>query len=403
MPAMPAGAKKLPCTNRTRMRQTAIIGIGQTPVREHWDFPIRGLAVKALRAAMQDAGAEAIEGLFVGNMLSGALAEQEHLGALIADYAGFPGIEAVKIEAACASGAAAVRQAVLAVASGHLEIAAAVGVEKLTEFSGKFSSKALATAADADYEASIGLSFAALNALMMQRYMYEYGYSKEDFAPFPITAHQNAQFNPNAMFRYPISKAQYLKAKPIADPVNLLDSSPICDGAAAIVIVPLENIRSFSGKAVKLSACEIATDTIGLDNRANPIFLSAAQKSARAAYKSAGVNPSDISLFEAHDAFSIITALSLEASGFAENGQAPRLAAEGKFYLSGSLPISTFGGLKGRGHPVGATGVYQLVEAAEQVRGSAPDALQLNDVRRAMTQNIGGSGATVVTSILEKL
>ena len=191
------------------MREVAIVGIGQTPVREHWDYPIRGLAVQALRKAMKDAGTNTIEGLFVGNMLSGALAEQEHLGALIADYAGFPGIEAVKVEAACASGAAALRQAVLAVASGHLDIAGAVGVEKLTEFSGKFSGKALATAADADYEASIGLSFAALNALMMRRYMYEYGYEKEDFAPFPMIAHHNAQFTPNAMFRYSITKEQY--------------------------------------------------------------------------------------------------------------------------------------------------------------------------------------------------
>ena len=385
------------------MRQTAIMGIGQTPVREHWDYPIRQLAVQALRSAIKDAGTKNIEGLFVGNMLSGALAEQEHLGALVADYAGFPGIEAVKIEAACASGAAAVRQAVLAVASGHLEVAAAVGVEKLTEFSGKFSSKALATAADADYEASIGLSFAALNALMMQRYMYEYGYSKEDFAPFPILAHQNAQYNPNAMFQYPITKAQYLKAKPIADPINLLDSSPISDGAAALIIVPLENIQSFAGKAVKISACEIATDSIGLDNRENPIVLSAAQKSARAAFKTAGLQPSDISVLEAHDAFSIITALSLEASGFAETGKAPKLAADGIFNINGRLPISTLGGLKGRGHPVGATGVYQLVEAAQQVRGTAPDKLQVADVQWAMTQNIGGSGATVVTSILEKI
>ncbi len=385
------------------MRQTAIIGIGQTPVREHWDYPIRQLAVQALWAAIKDAGAKHIEGLFVGNMLSGALAEQEHLGALIADYAGFPCIEAVKVEAACASGAAAVRQAVLAVASGHLEIAAAVGVEKLTEFSGKFSGKALATAADADYEASIGLSFAALNALMMQRYMYEYGYSKEDFAPFPVLAHQNAQYNPNAMFRYPITKEQYLKAKPIADPINLLDSSPISDGAAALVIVPLKNIQSFGGSAVKISACEIATDTIGLDNRENPIVLKAAQKSAQAAYKTAGIQPRDISLFEAHDAFSIITALSVEASGFANAGKAPKLAADGVFNINGRLPISTFGGLKGRGHPVGATGVYQLVEAAKQVRGTAPDKLQVDDVRLAMTQNIGGSGATVVTSILEKI
>ncbi len=385
------------------MRNVAIIGIGQTPVREHWDFPIRALAVQALLKAMKDAGTDIIEGLFVGNMLSGALAEQEHLGALIADYAGFPGIEAVKIEAACASGAAALCQAVLAVASGHLDIAAAVGVEKLTEFSGKFSGKALATAADADYEASIGLSFAALNALMMRRYMYEYGYEKEDFAPFPMIAHHNAQFNPNAMFQYAISKEQYLKAKPIADPINLLDSSPISDGAAALIMVPLEKVSAFSGKGVRLAACEMATDTIGLDNRANPIFLSAAAKSAGNAFKTAGIEPKDISIFEAHDAFSIITALSLEASGFGEKGSAPKMAADGHFQLNGTLPISTMGGLKGRGHPVGATGIYQVVEAAMQIRGTAPDALQMQDVQYAMAQNIGGSGATVVTTILNKL
>ncbi len=385
------------------MREVAIIGIGQTPVREHWDYPIRGLAVQALRKAMKDAGTDTIEGLFVGNMLSGALAEQEHLGALIADYAGFPGIEAVKIEAACASGGAALRQAVLAVASGHLDITAAVGVEKLTEFSGKFSGKALATAADADYEASIGLSFAALNALMMRRYMYEYGYEKEDFAAFPMIAHHNAQFNPNAMFRYAITKEQYLKAKPIAEPINLLDSSPISDGAAALIIVPAEKVKEFAGKSVRIVACEIATDTIGLDNRANPIFLSAAAKSAGHAFKTAGLEPKQINVFEAHDAFSIITALSLEASGFAETGTAPKLAASGRFQLNGNLPISTFGGLKGRGHPVGATGVYQVVEAALQVREAAPDTLQVDNVHYAMAQNIGGSGATVVTTILEKV
>ncbi len=385
------------------MREVAIIGIGQTPVREHWDFPIRQLAVQALREAMKDAGVDYIEGLFVGNMLSGALAEQEHLGALIADYAGFPGIEAVKVEAACASGAAALRQAVLAVASGHLDIAAATGVEKLTEFSGKFSGKALATAADADYEASIGLSFAALNALMMRRYMYEYGYEKEDFAPFPMIAHHNAQFNPNAMFHYAITKEQYVNAKPIADPINLLDSSPISDGAAALIIVPMEQAGSFTGKSVRVAACEIATDTIGLDNRSNPIFLKAAAKSAGNAFKTAGIESKQIAVFEAHDAFSIITALSLEASGFAENGSAPKRAAEGQFRLDGTLPISTFGGLKGRGHPVGATGIYQVVEAAMQVREAAPDALQVDKVRYAMAQNIGGSGATVVSTILEKM
>jgi len=382
------------------MRKVAIIGLGQTPVREHWDYSIRQLAVKALSLALEDAGRPELNALFVGNMLSGALSEQEHLGALIADYLGCPGIETVKIEAACASGGAAFRQAVLAVASGYVEVAAAVGVEKLTEFSGKFSGKALATAADADYEASIGLSFAALNALIMQRYMYEFKFEKKDFAVFPMLAHHNALENPHAMFHYEITQKQYLQAKPIAEPVNLLDSSPISDGAAAVIVIPAEQATAYPAAAVQVAACEIASDTIGLDNRENPLRLKAAEKSAARAFSVAGLSPKAIDLFEMHDAFSIMSVLSLEASGFAERGQALSLANKGYFALDGTLPVSTFGGLKARGHPVGATGMYQIVEAALQLRGRAPQKLQLEKARTAMAQNIGGSGATVVTTIL---
>ncbi|HHJ53436.1 MAG TPA: thiolase domain-containing protein [Caldithrix abyssi] len=384
------------------MRKVAIIGIGQTPVREHWDYSIRQLGVQALAAAMKDAQVKQLDALYVGNMLSGALAEQEHLGALIADYVGLPGIEAVKIEAACASGGAAFRQAVLAVASGHVEVAAAVGVEKLTEFSGKFSGKALATAADADYEASIGLSFAALNALIMQRYMFEFKFDKEDFAVFPMLAHHNARFNPNAMFHYDISKQQYLKAKPIADPINLLDSSPISDGAAAVVVTSAEMAEKMAPPAVEVLACELATDTIGLDNRKELLRLEAAELSAQRAYAAARVSPREIDLFEMHDAFSIMSVLSLESCGFAERGQALKMAWDGAFNIDGALPVSTMGGLKGRGHPVGATGVYQIVEAALQLRGQAPEKLQVPGARTAMAQNIGGSGATIVTTILRK-
>jgi len=375
--------------------------VGQTPVREHWDYSIRQLAVQALSLALDDAGQPALDALYVGNMLSGALSEQEHLGALIADYLGYPGIEAVKIEAACASGGAAFRQAVLAVASGHVDVAAAVGVEKLTEFSGKFSGKALATAADADYEASIGLSFAALNALIMQRYMYEFKFDKKDFAVFPMNAHHNALHNPNAMFQYEITQKQYLKAKPIAEPINLLDSSPISDGAAALVVVPAEKTASYSSLPVEVAACEIATDSIGLDNRENPIRLKAAEQSAAKAFSVSGLLPRQIDLLEMHDAFSIMSVLSLESCGFAERGQALKLANDGYFTIGGALPVSTFGGLKARGHPVGATGVYQIVEAAMQLRKQAPPKLQVQKARTVMAQNIGGSGATVVTTILQ--
>lgn len=385
------------------MRDVAIVGIGQTPVREHWDKGVRDLAVEAVLDAMADAHIERADALYVGNMLSGKLSGQEHLGALIADYAGLEGIEAVKVEAACGSAAATLRQAVLAVQSGAVNIAIAVGVEKLTEMTSGCTTNALAMASDGDYEAEMGLSFVAINALLMQRYMYEYGVDKDDFAAFTINAHANAAHNPNAMFRNRITREQYANAKMIASPINLLDSSPIADGAAAVVIMPADMAFDFSDKPIRVAACEVATDTIALDNRANPLWLRGVECSARKAYRQAGITPEQVRVFEVHDAFSIMAALSLEASGFAEPGTAVRLANEGEITREGRIPIATFGGLKGRGHPVGATGIYQVVEAALQLRGEAPEALQVDDVEYAMAQNIGGSGATVVTTILERL
>lgn len=385
------------------MRKVAIAGVGQTPVREHWDSNLRDLAVTALRDAMEDAGVETLDGLCVGNMLSGALSEQEHLGALVADYAGLDGVEGMKIEAACGSGAAAIRMAVKAVASGLMDKVGVVGVEKLTELSGHFSTSALATAADADYETTMGLNFVGINALLMRRYLYEFKYEKDDFSVFPVNAHQNAIQNPYAMFRYPITHELYAESKMIADPINLLDSSPIADGAASVIVVAQENIDQYSGKPVSILACEVGTDTIALDNREDPLWLKGVERSAKKAYHVSGLSPNDIDLFEVHDAFSIITALSLEASGFADKGCAIDFARKKGIDINSGLPLSTCGGLKGRGHPVGATGVYQVLEAAQQLRGTVSEKNQVPKNEIAMTQSIGGSGATVITTILKKI
>ncbi len=382
------------------MRRVAIVGIGQTPVKEHWNAGLRELAVDAIWKALADADSQQIEGLFVGNMLSGTLIKQEHLATLIADYAGFQGIEAVKVESACSSGASAVRQAVLAVASGQLNSALALGVEKLTETNTFTTTDGLASAADAEFETAMGISFVALNAMLMRRYMYEYGYQKNDFAPFITLAHQNAQHNPNAMFHMTVTPEMYRNAKMVADPINLMDSSPIADGAAAVLIVPEETVSQYASKPIWVRAIEVGTDTISLDNRRQLLWLTAAEISTRKALQTAGVTHRDIQFFELHDAFSIMSALSLEGSGFVETGQAVRLANNDYFSLNGTLPIATMGGLKARGHPVGATGVYQIVEAVQQLRGTAPAPLQLDAPRYGMCQNIGGSGATIVTTIL---
>ncbi len=385
------------------MRKVAIVGIGQTPVSEHWDTSLRNLGVDALCDAMDDAGVDDLDALCVGNMLSGALSDQEHLGALIADYAGLEGVEAVKIEAACGSGGAALRMAVKAVATGVVEKVGVVGAEKLTEYSGKHSTSALATAADADYETTVGLSFVGINALLMQRYMYEYKVSRDDFGLFPVNAHRNAQYNTHAMFNYAITETQYQQSKTIADPIRLLDSSPIADGAAALIVVPLDEVERYKGKPVAILACEVGMDSIALDNRDNPLWLKGVAQSAKKAFKVSGLSPKDINFFELHDAFSIMSVLSLEASGFAAAGQGLRFAHETGIAIDGGLPLTTAGGLKGRGHPVGATGVYQVVEAIRQLRGEMPEKIQVprNDI--AMTQNIGGSGATVISTILKRI
>jgi len=384
------------------MREVAILGIGQTPVSEHWDKSLLVLAGEAVFAALEDAEMKSTQALYVGNMLSGLLDKQTHLGTLIVDWVGMRGHEAFKIEAACGSGAAAFRMGLMAVASGEIDSAVVVGVEKMTDSLPDETTAGLATAADADWEIIHGLSFIGLNALIMQRYMHEYGWKHADFAPFSINAHANAMHNPNARLHIPLTKDRYLKAPMISDPINLMDSSAIGDGAAAVVIVPAEVLRQRdSAPLITVVGSGAATDTIAVHDRRDALWLSAAEKSARQAYHQAGVGPQDIDLYEVHDAFSIMSALSLEASGFAERGQGPRLGLDGEIGIDGLIPITTRGGLKARGHPVGATGMYQIVEVVEQLRGQA-EGSQVKGARIGMAQNIGGSGATILTHVFKK-
>ncbi|MGD0806967.1 MAG: thiolase domain-containing protein [Anaerolineales bacterium] len=382
------------------MREVAVQGIGQTPVEEHWERSLRDLATEAGLAAMRDAGVDRIDAVFVGNMLSGQVARQENVGALVADWMGQRGAEGFKVEAACASGAAAFRAAYLAVASGALDAVLAVGVEKMTETSGAETTAALATAADADYEGMQGVTFVGLNALIMQRYLFEFGWKHTDFGAFSINAHANGARNPNARLREPITERDYARARMICEPINLLDASPIGDGAAAVLLLPAEKVKNGPRPKILVAGSAAASDSVAVHDRKDPMFLSAAFSSAHKAYDQAGVTPSQIDFFELHDAFSILSALSLEACGFAERGQGPRLALDGAIRLDGKLPICTQGGLKARGHPVGATGMYQIVEVAQQLRGEAGDN-QLSKARIGMAQNIGGSGASIFTHILK--
>jgi acetyl-CoA C-acetyltransferase len=383
------------------MRKTAILGIGQTKIDEHWDLSLREIGGNAAFAAMQDASMERVDALFIGNMLSPMISGQNQLGTFFSDWIGLWGQEALKVEAACASGAAALRAGLMAVASGDIDSALVVGVEKMTDKAGHEVTSALATAADADYEVEQGISFVGLNALVMRRYMHEFGWKHADFAPFSINAHANALHNPFARLRQRITVDQFEKSSMVATPINLLDASPIGDGAAAAIIVPSEKVASVKGRPrVVVAGSASATDTIAVHSRKDPLFLSAAYESSRRAYEMAGVTKDDIDVFELHDAFSIMSALSLEACGFAERGQGVRLGLNGDISPKGRVPVCTRGGLKARGHPVGATGMYQVVEVVQQLRGECGET-QVDGARVGMAQNIGGSGATIITHILK--
>lgn len=382
------------------MRDVAIIGIGQTPVGEHWESSLRMLAAEAIHAAIEDAGVENVDALYVGNAFGAPFSSQSHVGALVADYSGLAGVEAYAIEAADASGGAALRTGYLAVASGALDTALVVGVEKSTDTIGAARVSARNTSLDADFESIHGATLTALAALLMRRYMHEYGLELSAFEGFSINAHANGAKNANAMFRNLIKPGGFARAPMIAEPVSLFDSAPDADGAAAVILTAADRAGDLVPQPIRITGSAVATDRFALADRADMLFLDAVSRSTQKALQQAGISTSDVDLFELHDAYTILSALTLESAGFAERGQGWKLAQDGTIGLTGALPISTFGGLKARGNPVGATGVYQAVEACMQLRGTAGNN-QVAGARTALIQSVGSLGSTAITHVLQ--
>jgi acetyl-CoA C-acetyltransferase len=349
---------------------------------------------------MDNAATTEVDALYVGNMLAGELSRQDHLGALVADFAGLRGIDAVTVEAAEASGAAALRQAILAVKSGMAKTALAVGVEKITDQTGNAAMTALMTGMDADYEAIHGLTPAGAAALMMRRYMHENNLTVDDFAGFSVNAHANGADNPMAMFRNRLRAERFSSAPQVATPISLFDMAPLGDGSAAVLVTNSEQAMDMVPKPIRIAGSAIRTDRLALHDRKNVIWLNAAERSAQIAMEQAGISSDDVDVFELHDGYTILAALSLEACGFAEPGTGWQLARDGEIGRDGRIPISTFGGLKARGNPAGATGIYQIVEVARQLRGEAGDN-QVEGAKIGMAQNLGGNGATAVTHVLK--
>jgi acetyl-CoA C-acetyltransferase len=379
--------------------EVAVVGIGMVPVKKRASASLRQLGAQAVQAALADASLERVDALYVGNMLADELSGQKHIAALVASHAGLAGVEALQVRAATASGAAALRMAYLAVASGQVELAMASGVELMS--AGPPPTHALTLALDAKREIPRGLTLVDCNAHFMSLYLAQYDARYEDFANFAVNAHRNAASNPYALFRSPVDAETVISSRLISPPLRLYDCSPICDGAAAVVLCPADRARSFHHTPVRILASTVATDHFAVRDRPDPLALEAARRASARAYQQARITPEDVDFFELHDAFSIMACLLLEASGFAERGQGWRMAAEGEIFRQGRLPISTMGGLKARGHPIGASALYQVAEIVLQMRGQAgPNQLARADL--AMTHSVGGAGTTVLTHILAR-
>ncbi len=385
------------------MSDVVIAGIGQTDVGEHFSISLRDLALTAFESAINDSGGLRPDILFVGNMVAPAASHQAHLGALIADYGGLAGIEASTVEAGGASGGAALRMGYFAVKSGEAKVALVLGIEKVTDQLGPSAESMQSLSEDSDYEAVQGLTPNAQAALLMRRYMHEHQVSHDVFAPFPILAHANALGNPHAMYHNQVTMDAYRNADPISDPLTLFDTAPVADGAAAILLTQPELLPTgFSHPLVRISGSSLVTDRLAIHDRPEPLAFSAARISVERACRQAGILPTDVDLFELFDSYSIVAALSLEAAGLAKHGEGWKLALDGRLNRDGDLPITTMGGLKARGNPGGATGVYQAVEATMQLRGQA-GMNQIPAAKRAMIQCLAGPASSAVTHILEAI
>jgi len=384
------------------MRDVAIIGIGLTKFGELWEKSFRDLITEAGIKAIEDAGISGreIDGIYVGSMSAGRFVGQEHVGALVADSAGLIGVPSTRVESACASGGLAFRQAYLAVASGIHDMVVVGGVEKMTDVVSTEATNTLATAADQEWESFFGVTFPALYALIATRHMYEYGTTREQLAHVAVKNHANGALNPNAHFRRKITVEDVLNSSPVAYPLRLLDCSPVSDGAAAVILCPLKDAKKYTDKIVKIRGSGQASDTLALHSREDICTFKSTVLASKMAYKQAKIRSKDVDVAEVHDCFTIAEILAIEDLGFFRKGEGGKAVEEGLTEIDGTIPINTSGGLKAKGHPVGATGVAQIAEIVMQLRGEA-DKRQVKDAEIGLTHNIGGSGASCVVHILE--
>jgi acetyl-CoA C-acetyltransferase len=384
------------------MRDVAVVGVGMTKFGEIWEKSLRDLYVEAALAAIDNAGVDHLDSMTVGCMTGGLFIGQEHLGALLADYLGQKHLAATRVESACASGGLAFRTAFIEVASGISDIVMAGGVEKMTDISGDGATYALAAAADQEYEVFHGATFPGLYALMAVAHMEKYGTTREMLSAVAVKNHHNGAMNPFAQYPFEITREQVESSVMVASPLRVLDCSPITDGAAAVILTTVDIAKKLGKPVIKVIGSGHATDAIALHSRDDITTIRATAGAAENAFKMAGKTIKDIDFAEVHDCFTIAEIVVLESLGLYEPGKAGDAILNSETGLEGSFPINTSGGLKSKGHPVGATGVAQIVELVKQLRGEAENGRQLkNNPKVGMAQNMGGSGGSTLVHILE--
>jgi len=386
------------------MRKVAIVGVGMTKFGEHWERGFRDLVTEAGVKALEDAGMSGAEisAGYVGTMAAGSLIGQEHTGALIADYMGLNPIPITRVEGACASGSLALRQGLMAVASGMHDVVVVGGVEKMTDLDTAEVSEILGGAGDQEWELFLGATFPALYAMMARRYMHDYGATEEMLASVAVKNHKHGSMNPLAQFQNEITIQEVLDSKMVSDPLKILDCSPLTDGAAAVVLAPLDIAKKYTDTPIEIVASAQASDTITLHNRDSITGVKAARIAAQAAYKQAGVSPSQIKVAEVHDCFTIAEIMAIEDLGFFPKGKGGEASLNGETQIGAKIPINTSGGLKAAGHPVGATGIKQAVELTWQLQGEAGKR-QVSGADVGLSHNVGGSGATAVVHIYKRV
>ncbi|MBN1331156.1 MAG: thiolase domain-containing protein [Candidatus Heimdallarchaeota archaeon] len=385
------------------MNKIAIVGVGNTKIGEWYDDSIRDLTDEAIAKAIQSANIDPKEigATIVGAMSSGLFNQQEHISALIGPNSGITA-PALRVESACASGGSAIRVAMMGINAGYYDTVLVVGVEKMTDLIdiGDVTT-ALGTAADGEWELGVGATFPALFALMMRAHMHKYGSTLEEFASVAVKNHKNGALNPDAQFPQEITMEAAMKSRIIADPVRLLDCSPVSDGAAAIILTKESIAKKYTNDPVYIIGSGAGTDHIALHMRKDLTTLESVKTATKTAFNTAKITPKDVNLMEVHDCFTIAEVITLEDMGFCEKGKGGKFTLDGQTALNSTISVNPSGGLKSKGHPVGATGIYQAIEIFHQLRNEAGKR-QVTKNNIGVTQNIGGSGATCVVNVYSR-